>query len=270
MSSNFSVLCSLYRKEKPAYLKECFDSVAEQTLQATEVIVVHDGPLTEELYAVLKSWQSKLPLKQVCITKNVGLGEALNKGLEACSYDLIVRIDTDDINHRDRFLKQVKYMDANPEVSAASSSIYEFEHCYEKPFRQKTVPIEKKIPKYILKRNPLNHMATIFRKRAVLNVGSYQHQLYMEDYYLWLRLQANGYKLSNMPEVLVSARVGNGMLERRRGKEYARSELSLMKKIYELRLTRNPSTALVFATRSFSRLMPSSFMKKVYGIFLRK
>ncbi|MBD1558465.1 glycosyltransferase [Vibrio sp. S9_S30] len=269
MLSNFSVLCSLYRKEKPEYLKECFESIAAQTLQATEIVVVHDGPLTEELYAVLKLWQSKLPLKQVYITKNVGLGEALNKGLEACTYDLVVRIDTDDINHKDRFCKQVRYMDANPEICAASSNIYEFENCFKKPSRIKTVPLGKNIPRYILKRNPLNHMATIFRKRAVLKVGSYQHHLYMEDYYLWLRLQAHGYKLSNMPEVLVSARIGNGMLERRRGSQYARSELSLMKKIYGLKLTKSPRTAIIFTTRSLTRLMPSSFIKRIYEFCLR-
>ncbi|WP_140152209.1 glycosyltransferase, partial [Vibrio parahaemolyticus] len=101
MTSKFSVLCSLYHKEQPSYLEQCFESLEWQTLEANEIVVVHDGPLTDGLYAVLKKWENRLPLKQVVLEKNVGLGEALNKGLEACSHDLVARVDTDDINHID-------------------------------------------------------------------------------------------------------------------------------------------------------------------------
>ncbi|HHF2878581.1 glycosyltransferase [Vibrio antiquarius] len=269
MTSKFSVLCSLYHKEQPSYLEQCFESLEWQTLEANEIVVVHDGPLTDGLYAVLKKWENRLPLKQVVLERNVGLGEALNKGLEACSHDLVARVDTDDINHIDRFDKQVKYMDNNPNVAAASSDVNEFDTDPDEPSRVKKVPCAKTIFAYSLKRNPLNHMATIFRKHAVTNVGSYQHHLYMEDYYLWLRLQAEGYKISNIPETLVSARVGNGMLERRRGLPYALSELKMMREIYKLKLANSPKTALYFSARAFSRLIPATILSKTYERLLR-
>ena len=88
MVTKFSALCSVYHKEKPDYLEQCFQSLAWQTLQADEIIVVHDGPLTDCLYNVLDKWRSKLPIQEVILPKNVGVGEALNAGLKACKYEL--------------------------------------------------------------------------------------------------------------------------------------------------------------------------------------
>ncbi|WP_061019349.1 glycosyltransferase [Vibrio splendidus] len=264
MSSKFSVLCSLYFKEEPAYLEQCFESLAWQTLEANEVVVVHDGPLTDALYETLDKWKKKLPIKEVILPKNVGLGEALNSGLKECSYDLVVRVDTDDINHLDRFAKQVTYMDSNIDVAALSCNINEFETDPKSPSRIRTVPSSNKIKAYSLKRNPINHMAVIFQKKAIIDAGSYQHLHFMEDYYLWLRLQAKGYSLANENTILVSARVGNGMLERRRGLKYARSEIKIMFLMYQLKLTKNPATFIYFITRALIRLLPTSILSKIY------
>ncbi len=266
MSSKFSVLCSLYYKEQPAYLEQCFESLAGQTLKANEIVVVHDGPLTKDLYMTIERWKEKLPIKELVLPQNVGLGTALNAGLDFCSHDLIARVDTDDINHLDRFAKQVLHMDENPDIVALSCDIHEFERDPSNPSRVRTVPKSKNIRTYSLKRNPINHMAVIFRKSAVVDVGSYKHLHFMEDYYLWLRLQAKGYKISNLSEILVSARVGNGMLERRRGLSYAKSELKLMRIIYKLKLSKSPSIMILFATRALIRLLPSSYLAKVYSL----
>lgn len=267
--NKFSVLCSIYSKEKPEYLEQCFQSIHWQTLQSNEVVVVHDGPLTSDLYEVLNIWKKKLPIKEVILNKNVGLGKALNKGLSSCSNELIARVDTDDINHTDRFEKQVSYMIRNPDTVAISSSILEFESDPNQPSCSKNVPYDDSIKSYSLKRNPLNHAASIFRRSAVMNCGGYKHLLFMEDYYLWIRLLAKGYKINNIPEPLVSVRVGNGMLEKRRGLTYAKSEFTLMKEIYALKLTKKPSTALLFTARGICRLMPSFILKRMYKLYLR-
>lgn len=268
MSSKFSVLCSLYFKEEPAYLEQCFESLAWQTLEANEVVVVHDGPLTDALYETLDKWKKKLPIKEVILPSNVGLGEALNAGLKECSYDLVARVDTDDINHLDRFDKQITYMDLNIDIAALSCDINEFETNPMEPSRVRRVPKDN-IMLYSLKRNPINHMATVFRKEAIISVGSYKHLHFMEDYYLWVRLQARGYKLSNLTDILVSARVGNGMLERRRGIAYAKSELRIMQLMYKLKLTRSPSIFLYFLIRASIRLLPSPLLASIYN-FSRK
>lgn len=95
----FSVLMSLYYKEKPEYLKECLESLINQTVKADEWLIVKDGPLTEELELVLKEYEEKYPnlIHYVVFEKNQGLGLALKAGVSACNNELIARMDTDDI-----------------------------------------------------------------------------------------------------------------------------------------------------------------------------
>ncbi|WP_305838905.1 glycosyltransferase [Photobacterium leiognathi] len=77
-----SVLISLYKGEKGLFLSDALSSIEVQTVQPDEVIIVHDGPLTEELYDTLNAWRCRLPIKDVILEKNVGLGFALNEGLK--------------------------------------------------------------------------------------------------------------------------------------------------------------------------------------------
>jgi len=261
----FSVLCSLYAKEQAAYLSQCLESIKTQSLMPNEVVIVHDGPLTKELYSTLEYWREILPIRDVKLKHNLGLGKALNTGLQACSNDFVLRVDTDDINNEFRFEKQINFLVNHPDVAAVSGHISEFEIDPNKSSSIRCVPsTNSAIREFSLKRNPMNHMAVAFRKSAIIEVGSYQDHLYMEDYDLWLRLMANGYKLANLNETLVNARVGNGMLSRRKGVKYARSELLLAKKIYALKLTTKPTSAIYFFCKAAIRLLPSTVLKKAY------
>ncbi|MCY4495507.1 MAG: glycosyltransferase [Acidimicrobiaceae bacterium] len=264
----FSVLSSVYIKENPQFLDECLKSIGWQTMKADEIILVHDGPLTEQLYDVIKKWKTTLPIKEMKLKDNVGLGKALNTGLSMCRYEYVVRVDSDDVNHPSRFEKQMSYMEDRPNLSAASSFLNEFIVDYRLPVRTRVVPVEN-IKQYALMRSPLNHPSTIFRKSSIENVGGYKHLLFLEDYYLWLRLLAAGYDIGNTEEALVSARVGEGMLDRRRGLAYAKSELILMNKIYHLGLSKNPKVAFVFLIRAISRFLPSKVLALVYRVMLR-
>src|SRR5690554_1680010 len=122
MSSNFSVLMSIYAKENPEFLDLSLNSIYEgQSLKPTEIILIKDGPLTSELDQVIASYQEKLPavLKVFPLEKNVGLGKALNYGLEKCTYELVARMDTDDIALSNRFELQVKFMEQNPDIDVS-------------------------------------------------------------------------------------------------------------------------------------------------------
>ena len=91
---NFSVLMSLYYKERPLFLCASLDSIFTQTVIPDEVILVEDGPLTDELYSVLDEYEKKYPqLKRIKLSQNRGLGKALNEGLKHCSYELVARMD---------------------------------------------------------------------------------------------------------------------------------------------------------------------------------
>ena len=98
---NLSVLLSVYNKENPSYLAKSLDSIFSQTLFPTEVILVKDGPLYNELDSVIDLYVSRYPnLKVFSLLTNQGLGKALNEGLKHCSYDIVARMDTDDMLNR--------------------------------------------------------------------------------------------------------------------------------------------------------------------------
>lgn len=213
----FSVLMSIYSKENPDYLELALNSIFNQTLRATEVILVEDGTLPEELETMIVKYEKKYnEFKVIRFKENRGLGNALNDGLKECKYNYIFRMDTDDICDKKRFEKQISYMNKHPEIDVLGSNIIEFKNSLEEETRIKKMPTGNEIKEYIKKRNPLNHMTVCFKKNSVLDCGGYMPMLYLEDYYLWIRMYINGKKIENLDEPLVYARIGNGF-EKRRG-----------------------------------------------------
>ncbi|WP_404981790.1 glycosyltransferase family 2 protein [Capnocytophaga granulosa] len=267
---NFSVLLSLYYKEKPEFLKECLESLKAQTLQATEIIMVFDGIVTPELEEVVILYTSILPIKVIRLPKNVGLGKALNEGLKHCSYNWVFRMDTDDICLPERFEKQVDFIKQHPKVVLFSGHIAEFSEDKTIITGYRKVPIgDKHIKQYALSRSPFNHMTVAFRKDIIEAVGGYQHHLFLEDYNLWLRVIAQGYEVGNIDEVLLLARAGSNMVARRRGKDYIKGEWKLFNLKRKLNLQNIFSGFFIFLLRVIPRILPTKILKIIYN-FLRK
>lgn len=215
----FTVLMSVYAKEKPSYLDLSLESILKnQTLPPNEFVLVCDGPLTSELDAVIEKYVSQYPniLNVYRLPVNGGLGKALNYGLERCNNGLVARADSDDVCAKDRFQLQVEFMNNNPDISVVGGSILEFDNNPDIHLRRKDNPsTSKEAYKKAKISNPLNHMTVMFRRDVILSLGSYRDVPYLEDYDLWTRLLIDGYKVSNINEILVYARVGNGMAARR-------------------------------------------------------
>lgn len=270
----FSILLSLYYKESPLALDQCFLSIwQEQSIHPNEIILVLDGPISEELSQCVTKWQQIIgkPLKVIPLSQNVGLGKALNKGLEHCSNEWVFRMDTDDICKPDRFEKQIQFIKENPEVVLFSGQILEFNENPSDADTLKYVPTEHTdIVKFAQKRSPFNHMTVAYKKSVIDAVGGYQHHLFMEDYNLWLRVIGAGYRVGNHSDILLYARVGNGMHARRKGLEYVNSELQLLKLKKELKLQDPIRANILFLLRSSFRILPGSLLGKIYNTFLRK
>lgn len=222
----FSVLMSVYFKEESEYFDLALDSILiKQTLPPNEFVLVCDGELTPELESVIDKYQGLFPdVFRVFRKENGGLGKALNFGLPKCCYPLVARADSDDICVPTRFEKQVTFLEQHPEVGIISSYIDEFDTDWTHPTHLKKLPLTPDELYQMAKfRNPLNHMAVMMRKEDVIRIGSYHHIPYAEDYELWVRALMNGVKLANISEVLVHARIGNGMVQRRGTKQYIKS-----------------------------------------------
>ena len=100
----FSVLLSVYYKESYSAFCKSLDSIFTQTTCPDEVILVEDGLLGSDLNDIISEYSAKYPtLKIIPLPTNQGLGKALNEGLKHCSYDIVARMDTDDIAKPDRF-----------------------------------------------------------------------------------------------------------------------------------------------------------------------
>ena len=219
---------SVYKKENPIYLKATIDSVINQTLMPSDIVVVCDGSLTDELEKVLDFYKSIYPelFNIVGYEKNQGLGFALNYGLQKCKYDLVARMDTDDISVKTRFELQVAFMDTHKNIDVLGGQIVEFYE--EEIIAKREVPLNHtEIIKFIKGRNPFNHMTVMFRKSSVIKAGNYIDLHFLEDYYLWVRMLVYNCKFSNLDEILVYARTGVDMYKRRGGYKYFKSWVTL-------------------------------------------
>lgn len=259
----FSVLMSVYIKEQPAFLEQALQSLVQQHTKATEVVLVEDGPITPGLTAVINQYKKLLPLKTVCLTQNVGLAEALNAGLEACSYDLVARMDTDDIALPQRFTVQLQFMQQHTDIAA--SSAYLEERCDDMlkvNFIKKLPLTHDELVTFCRFRSPLSHPVVIFRKQAVQQVGGYP-KIYPEDYPLWCKLIHAGFKLGNVPQVLLQMRAGNGMLSRR-GKNFLPGYINCYKLMYQFGMLSFPRLYLNICMQSLIRNSPSWLLKMLY------
>ena len=191
--------------------------------------MVKDGPLTTELDQVVEAYRQKHPeLKVIPLPQNQGLGKALNEGLKHCSYDIVARMDTDDIAKPNRFEKQIKVLREHPDISVVSSWIDEFVDNPKHVISTRKLPeTPDELYEYGKKRSPVNHPVVMFRKQAVLDSGSYIHYPLLEDYYLWARMMVNGVKFYNIQESLLYFRASLDMFRRRGGWDYALTEARL-------------------------------------------
>lgn len=261
----FSVLLSLYNKESPQFLMDCLVSIRDNSISPDQIIIVYDGPINEELDSIVVSFTDTLPIEIIRIEVNVGLGNALNYGLNYIRNNVVFRMDTDDKCHLQRFEKQLSFMKENPDIDILGSAISEYDETMSHYSGTRfTAENHIDIINYAKARNPFNHMTVVFKKDSIISVGGYQHHYAMEDYNLWLRLIAAGYKTHNLPESLVYVRAGEGLLNRRKGWEYVLSEFKIARLKYAIGIDTLPSVIRYSSMRLLPRLLPVTMLKYIY------
>lgn len=267
----FSVLMSVYYKENPDYLKEAINSVLNQTVRASEIVIIKDGKLTVELEMILEEYINKYDklFKIIEFKENKGLGVALKTGVLQCSYDIIARMDTDDIAREDRFEKQLKVMEIK-NVDIVGSNISEFDGEISNIISKRIVPENSiDIENYAKKRNPFNHMTVMYKKEAILKAGNYKEFLWFEDYNLWVRMFLSGAKGYNIQENLVNARTGKEMFSRRGGLKYIKQEINMQKFMLSKKYISSKEYFFNVLERVVVRIMPNKIRGLIYLKLLR-
>lgn len=267
----FTVLLSLYYKEAPQYLRQSLDSIFTQKLLADEVVLVKDGPLTEELNEIIVSYACRYPfLKIVSFSKNQGLGKALNEGLKHCSHDIVARMDTDDIAKPERFEKQLAVFKKYPDIDVVGAWISEFEDNVSNIKSVRKLPeLPDDIRQFAKRRNPINHPVVMFRKSAVLAAGGYRHFPLFEDYYLWIRMLMNGAKFYNIQESLLYFRFSPEMFKRRGGWKYMINELHFLQMMRQIHFISFSQFMQNLFVRFSIRLIPNSLRAIIYTKLIR-
>ncbi len=268
----YSVLMSVYKKENPVFLKESIESILAQTVAADEIVVVCDGPLTEELDAVLKDCQNKYPELFLILpqAENRGLGIALNIGLQHCKNEIIARMDTDDIAVPERMEKQLAIFQSR-DVDIVSGTVTEFAESVKAPGAKRVLPeTEDAIRSFAKRRNPFNHPAVMYRKSAVLKAGGYQDFYLFEDYYLWVRMLQTGSRGYNLQDNILFMRAGDAMYERRGGFRYAGQIVKFRYYMLKTEFSGLGDFIMTALGHGAVALIPNGLRKLIYEKVLRK
>lgn len=270
----YSVLMSVYKNDSPEYLKLALESIYDKQIKKPdEIIVVFDGPITDELNAVLNVFREGKEdvVKYFPQEKNHGLGEALRIGTAFCTGDYIFRMDSDDISDPKRFEIQSKYVEEHPEIDVLGSDIDEFNESPDEEKLRKRVCFanHNDIVKMGKKRNPMNHVTVCIKRDSLEQCGGYLPLKYVEDYYLWIRMINSGFKLANINDSLVHVRVGNGFATRRGYKEQIISWRVIQNYMVENHMiTKFQAKKNMFYIKVF--VHTPAWLKKILYKFLRK
>ena len=268
---NYSILMSVYKKEKPEYLNIAIKSMLEQSVKTNDFVLVCDGPLTDSLDEVISNFERTNPglFNVVRLPENVGLALALNEGIKHCKNDVVARMDSDDFSKPDRIEKQLSAMEETG-ADIVGTNIFEFNGEITRLTGERNLPeADEDIREFAKSRSPFNHPSVIYKKTKVELVGGYGKYDYFEDYYLWITLLQNGCKGYNVQESLVLMRAGDDLYLRRGGKEYAKCVMAFEKYLLSVGYISRFTYLKQMGARVLIAVAPNKFREKIYKKKLR-
>ena len=266
----YSVLMTVYHKEKAEFLRKAIDSMLNQTVRPSEFVLVEDGPLTDELYEAIKKYKKNPIFKVITLKENQGSGPASNAGVLACSCEWIARLDSDDYSVPERIEKQFRLLGADSELNVIGANVIEIET--ENPNNQQKVilPAENdEIHKFTGRRCPFRTSAILFKKDIVIKAGNYRAFHRVEDYDMFARLVANDARCANVQEFLTYMRIDKDYYKRRGGMKLAKSILRLKKNLMKMKLSGVKDWIISVPIQITVCLMPNSLRDLFYRKVLR-
>lgn len=269
----YSVLMPLYKSDDPEWFQYALDSILNQTIKPSEIVITCDGPLSAKLEEVLKKNIEKNPeLYQIYrFEKNVGLGVALNKGITLCSNELIVRMDADDYAVPERCEKELKEFNTHPNLDVVGCNVEEFIDDINNVVSHVVLPEKQnEIIKFAKKRCPIRHPALMYKKSAVLKAGNYRDYRHAQDYNLIVHMILSGAQIYNIQENLMYMRVSPNFYKRRGGMEQAKLVLRLKKEFYDYKFYSLSDFVVSGIGNAVIALLPNKMRELFYKKMLRK
>jgi glycosyltransferase involved in cell wall biosynthesis len=261
----FSLLLSVYDGDRPDYLRRALRSaIDDQTVRPDQIVIVQDGPVRPELGECLEQLRaaSPVPVTFVALEQNSGLGPALDQGLAASWFDIVARMDADDVAMPHRFEVQLPLIE---DADIVGAGLLEFVSDTDDIVGQRVPPTDADhIVRYARVHDPFNHPTVVYRRSAVLAAGGYGDFPLMEDYALFARMLQTGARPVNVPEPLVFYRVGATAFKRRGGTGLLRSELRLQREFRRSGFISPLEYARNVLVRGSYRLIPWWLRRAIY------
>ncbi len=265
MHEPFSLLVSVYDGDRPDYIRRALRSaVDEQTVRPDQVVIVRDGPVRDEIDGCLEDFRqtSAVPVSYVPLPRNRGLGPALDEGLSASWFDVIARMDADDVAMPYRFEVELPLIQ---DADIVGAGLLEFVADTDDIVGQRVPPTDpSRIRRFARMHDPFNHPTVVYRRRAVVAAGGYGEFPLMEDYALFARMLERGARAVNVAEPLVYYRVGPEAFKRRGGTGLLRSELRLQREFRRRGFTTRVEYVRNVLVRGGYRLIPWWCRRAVY------
>jgi GT2 family glycosyltransferase len=207
------------------------------------------------------------PYKVVYSSENVGLAKGLNKIIKVVENECyFFRMDTDDLIHPDRFIKQIDFMDRNPSIELSGAGIQEFEGNKDNIVSSRVYPSQRnEILRYMIKGSPFAHVTVCFRAGFFDKYGLYPENYPLnEDIAFWFKAHKNGVVSSNIDDSVVLVRMDSAYGRRTFQKAWSELKVYLAIARWQKRLPAYPISRFLF------RLLPKTLVKVMYESKLRK
>lgn len=266
----FGLLLPVYAGDTPAWLRLAFESsVQRQQLPPSEAVIVQDGPVPEPLEREIRELiaASPIPVTLVELPTNQGLTAALNAGIAASSYEVVARMDADDVSEPERFARQWELLSDGYEL--VGTGMVEFESDPAQTGAVRVPPVgAQRIRQHARTHNPFNHPTMMYRLSALERVGGYLPFGNMEDYWLSVRLIDAGARVENIADPLLRYRVGAGVFGRRGGWSVARTEWRLQREFRRMGFITTGEYLRNVAMKGAYRLLPSGIKRALFTRFV--
>ena len=272
MKQRYSVLMSVYSKDSAAYLTESMESMIRQSVPCDQFVIVEDGAVGAELEDVIRGYERAYPeiFTVVPLAENGGLGRALNAGIQACKYDLIARMDADDISKPDRCQKQLEAFEADPELEILGTQVEEFTGSINHIISRRIVPADGDgIRKFARRRSPFNHPTVMYRKSTLEQLGGYREYGRKEDLDLFLRAAFSGIGVGNLDEPLLYYRTSPENQKRRKSWTNCREYIQIMYGFFRQKKIGFVDMLYVLIGQITLYVMPEKFTSLISKRFLR-
>ncbi|MCX5914114.1 MAG: glycosyltransferase [Deltaproteobacteria bacterium] len=244
------------------FLSYSIPSILNQSIEDFEFIIIDDGSNDGSGDLLEEYAQKDKRIKLIRNENNMGIVFSLNRGLQNCQGEYIVRMDADDISLRDRLQKQIEVMQADPGIAVLGAALSYIDASGNELGMIRRCTVNKSL----IMQNPLLHPTVVIRKSYLKShgLGYLEKYRFAEDYFLWLQLSRVG-RLAAIDDIVLKYRLSNQATRVRNLKSVLLATLKVKKNaVFTLGIKPSLPDVLKFLAEGLLLLMPGSLILWVY------